>query len=295
VASIGGLAGGAALAGCLVEDDGSGGGDVEGADAAGHGDAEQMVAGAADEVVETGALAAEDENAVAGEVELVVVGGAALVEADDPDVLLLQFFEGANEVDDAGDAEMFGGSRAGFYGDRTERCGAAFGEDYSIDAGAIGYAEKCAEILRIFDTVKGEEQAGLRGIRRCEEVFNGQRFLRADESHDALVSRSTGQMREVFAGFLTYAHAGLSAFRDEAREAVVVALGGYHDVIEATAASLECFGNRVYAVENIHGISVDGACYGCDLRRATTRQLSMALAARRSRPYMVWAKKMPSR
>ena len=49
-----------------------------------------MVAGAADEVVKTGALAAEDENAVAGEVELVVVGGAAFVETDDPDVLLLQ-------------------------------------------------------------------------------------------------------------------------------------------------------------------------------------------------------------
>jgi len=185
---------------------------------------------------------------------------------------------------------MFGGSRAGFYGDRTERRGTSLGEDYSVDAGAIGYAEKCAEVLRIFDTVEGEEQARLRGIRRCEEVFNGQRFLRADESYDTLVSRGAGQVSEVFAGFLTYAHAGLSAVRDETREAIVVTLGGNHDVIEATAASLECFGNRVYAVENIHGISVDGACYGCDLRRATARQLSMALAARRSRPSTVWAK-----
>ena len=54
----------AALAEGFVEDHGSGGGDVEGADAAGHGNAEQVVAGAADQVVEAGALAAEDEDAV---------------------------------------------------------------------------------------------------------------------------------------------------------------------------------------------------------------------------------------
>ena len=45
-----------------------------------------MVAGAADEVVQARALAAEDENAVAGQVELVVVGCAALVETDDPEI-----------------------------------------------------------------------------------------------------------------------------------------------------------------------------------------------------------------
>ena len=291
MASTGGLTGSSApLAGGFVENDCACRGDIKRADASGHGDAQQMVAGAADKIVEACAFASEDEDAVAAEIELVVVGGAAFVEANDPDVLFFEFLQGADKVDDAGDAKMFGGASAGFHGDWAEGRGASLGEDYSVDAGAIGYAEKCAEILRIFDTVKGEEQAGLRGIRRCEEVFNGQRFLRADESYDTLVSRGAGQVSEVFAGFLTYAHAGLSAVGDEAREAVVVTLGGYHDVIEATAAGLECFGNRVYAVENIHGISVDGACYGCDLRRATARQLSMALAARRSRPSTVWAK-----
>jgi hypothetical protein len=75
---------GTALAEGLEEYDGSGGGDVEGADAAGHGNAQEMVAGAADEIVEAGAFAAKDEDAVACEVELVVVGGSPLVEADDP-------------------------------------------------------------------------------------------------------------------------------------------------------------------------------------------------------------------
>lgn len=53
--------GSTALAGGFKEDDGSGGGDVERANAAEHGNAEQMVAGSANERVEAGALAAEDD------------------------------------------------------------------------------------------------------------------------------------------------------------------------------------------------------------------------------------------
>jgi len=80
-----------------------------------------MITGAADEVVEAGALAAEDDDAVAGEIELVEVSLAAFVETDDPDVLFFQLFEGADKVDDAGDAQVLGGSGAGFDGCRTQR------------------------------------------------------------------------------------------------------------------------------------------------------------------------------
>ena len=108
-----------ALAECFVKHYGSSCGDVERADAAGHRNAQQMVASTADKIVQTGALAAEDQDAVAGEVELVVIAGAAFVEADDPEVAALEFFEGANKVDDAGDAKMLGCTGAGFYSDRT--------------------------------------------------------------------------------------------------------------------------------------------------------------------------------
>jgi hypothetical protein len=148
-----------ALTGCFIENHRSGGGHVERADAAGHGNAQEVVAGAADEVVETGTFAAEDEDAVAGEIELVVVGLAALIETDDPDILLLQVFKGAYEVDDAGNAEVLGGSGTGFDGYRAEGSGSALGEDYAVDAGAVGYAKKRAEVLRVFNTVEGEEQA----------------------------------------------------------------------------------------------------------------------------------------
>ena len=150
----------ATLAGGLKENDGSGGGDVERADAAGHGNAEEMVAGAADKIVEAGALAAEDEDEIAGEVELVVVGRAAFVETDDPEIVVLEIFKGADKIDDAGDAKMLGGARAGFEGGGAEGSGAALGEDDAVDTGAIGNAEERTEVLRIFDTVEREDEAG---------------------------------------------------------------------------------------------------------------------------------------
>ena len=84
---------GAALASGFVEDDGPGGGDIEGADGPGHGNREEIVAGAAHEIVEPGALAAKDNNEIAGEIELVVCGGAAFVQTNDPQVAALEFFE----------------------------------------------------------------------------------------------------------------------------------------------------------------------------------------------------------
>jgi hypothetical protein len=145
----------AALAEGFKEHDCAGGGDVKGADAAGHGNAQKVVAGAADEIVEAGALAAEDEDAVASEVEVVVVGKAAFVETDDPDVLFFELFECADEIDDAGDAQVLGCAGAGFDGCRTEWSGAALGEDDAVDSSAVCYAQKGAEILRVFDAIEG--------------------------------------------------------------------------------------------------------------------------------------------
>jgi hypothetical protein len=150
---------GAALASGLVEDNSSGGRDVERADAAGHGDAEEMVAGAADEIVEACAFAAKDNDEIAGEFELVVCGGAALVESDDPEIAALELFESANEIDDAGDAEVLGGSGAGFDGSGAKWSGAALGEEDAVDAGSIGDTKKSAEVLRIFNAIQCEQEA----------------------------------------------------------------------------------------------------------------------------------------
>ena len=66
-----------------------------------------------------------------------------------------------------------------------------------------------------------------------------------------------GQLGEVLAGLLADADAGLAAGQDEAREAVVLALAGDDDVIEAAAAGAKGFLDRMNAVENFHGFSLD--------------------------------------
>jgi hypothetical protein len=146
----------AALAEGFKEDHSGGGRDVKRADAASHGNAQQVVAGAADEVVESSALAAEDEDAVAGEVELVVVSLGAFVETDDPDVLFLQLFEGADEIDDAGNAQVLGCAGAGLDGDGTQRGRTALGEYDAVDSGAIGHTQQGAEVLRVFNAIESQ-------------------------------------------------------------------------------------------------------------------------------------------
>ena len=249
----------AALTGRLVEHDGARGGDVQRADAAGHGNAQQVVAGATHKIVEAGALPAEDEDAVAGEIELIVVGGAALIESNDPDVLPLQFFESTDEVDDARDAQMLCCSGARLHSDRTERSRTPLGENNAVNTGAVGDAEQCAEVLRIFNTIEREQEPGCIGAGRPrgKEVLQCHRFLRADEGYHSLMSRCACQLRELVACFLADTDAGLAALGDQMGQALVVALTGNQNVIEAATASLESLFDGMEAVDNFHEGSLE--------------------------------------
>ncbi len=147
-----------------------------------------MVAGAADEIVKACAFATENDDEIAGEIELVVVGRAAFIETDDPEIVALEIFKSADEVDDAGDAEMLGRAGAGFDGRGAEGSGTALGEEDAVDTGAIGNAKKSAEVLRVFDAVKGEDEASgrvagsraRRDLRWRETPAGGQARRRPD-------------------------------------------------------------------------------------------------------------------
>jgi hypothetical protein len=172
----------------------------------------------------------------------------------------LEVFKGANEVDDAGDAEVFSGSGAGFYGNWAERSGAAFGEDDTVDAGAVRYAEKCAQILRVFNAVKGEDQAARRRIGRAVglvEVLDGEELGGANESDDALMCGSLSELGQLLAGLVANADAGLTTEGNELIEPRVLALVSYEDVVEAATAGLDRLFNRMHAVENFHRDSVE--------------------------------------
>jgi hypothetical protein len=244
---------GAALASGFIEDDGSSGGNVERADAARHGNAQEMVASTADKIVQTGALATEDEDEIAGKVELVVIRGAVFVEADDPEVVLLEVFKRADQVDHSGDAEMLGCTGTGFDGYGAEGRCAAFCEDNTVDSGAVGHAQKGAEVLRIFNAIDREDKTrGETGHWRSKQVFDGEKFMRADVRDNALVGRCLGGGGQLVAGLLKDADLSLPALCDEALEPLVMAFAGDQYVVKTPFAGLERFFNRVQAVENFH-------------------------------------------
>ena len=58
-------------------------------------------------------------------------------------------------------------------------------------------------------------------------------------------------------GLLADAYPGITALGDEPGEAIVVAFGGDENVIEPAPSGFEGFGNRMHAVEDFHGISLD--------------------------------------
>ena len=112
------------------------------------------------------ALAAQHDDKIAGEIEAVVVGLAALVETHDPEVPRFEFFERADEIHYAGDAQMLGRARAGLDGNGAQRRGAALGEDHAVDAGAIGHAQQRAQVLRVFHAVEGQDETRCVGAVR---------------------------------------------------------------------------------------------------------------------------------
>ena len=205
-----------------------------------------MVAGAAREVVEAFAFTAEDDDGVGGEVIGVVINAATLVEADAPDVLLLELLKRADEIDDAGDAQVFCGAGRGFDGDGAQGSGAALGKDDAIDAGSVGRAQERAEVLGVFHAVESEQEAGAGGIfRGGDEVFEGEEFAFADEGDDALVTWRFGHAGELVAILKTHANALRAAEIDDAldllRGATLLSVAADADMIETAVAGLESF------------------------------------------------------
>ena len=215
-----------------------------------------MVAGLFDEIVETGTFASEDENAIGFEVEVSVVGGAALVETEDPDVLLLHLLQRADEIGDASDADVLGGPGGGLgYGAGDGR-GTAFGDDDAVYTCAVRGAEESTQVVGVLDAVEGEEEAVLAILFGGEEVFDGEEFALADDGEDALMSVGAGEAGELVARLDGDADASGAAKFDHAFEAFVSTFAGDADVIELAGTGADGLLDRMEAVQNFHPSSL---------------------------------------
>ena len=259
--------GGSALAGGFKEHDGTGSGNVQGGDLARHGNAEEVVAGAADEVVEALAFASEDDDGVSREVKSVVGLGAVFIEADDPEVVFLELLEGPDEIDDAGEAEVLGGSGGGFEGDGAEGGGAAFGEEDAIDTGSFGRTEERAEVLGVFDAVEREEEmrGGAGGGR--DKIFEVEEITLANDGDHALMGGGSGEAGEGIAGLGADWDGRLAAEVEDGSDAGggSGALAGDADVVKVAGPGAEGFLDRVEAVEDFHFFPVY-PCRGAEIR-----------------------------
>jgi hypothetical protein len=120
-----------------------------------------VVAGAAHKIVQARAFAAKHEDAVSGEIEAVVIGFAALIQADDPKIVAFEFFKGAHQVYNASNAKMLCRTRARFNRNWAERRRPALGKYYAIYTRAIGNTQERPKVLRVFNTVESKYQASL--------------------------------------------------------------------------------------------------------------------------------------
>jgi hypothetical protein len=181
--------------------------------------------------VQAGAFAAEDEDTVAAEVVLGVVGGAALVESKDPDVILLHLLERPDQVGNAGDANVLGGSGGGFGYGCGDWGGAALGEDDAIDTGAVGGSEQGSEVMGVLNAVEGEEEPVMSGFGGGQKVLDSEELTFADDGKHTLVGIGAGEAGELVPGFEGDADTGFSAEFDESFEPVVPAFASHADVV----------------------------------------------------------------
>ena len=246
------------LAGSLVKHNRSGRGNVERTDAAGHGNAQQVIAGAAHQVVKPRALAAQHDNKIAGKVKSVVVAFAALVQTDDPQVLAFEFFERANQVDDAGNAKMLRRAGTGLYGSSAQRRGAALGKNHAVNPGAIGHAQQRAQILRVFHSVESqhETRCGRLAGSRHEEILERKKLLRVHQRDHALMRQGLRGNRKLFARLLENADASLAALGNQPFKARVVPLARHQNVVKAPLPGFQSLLHRVQSVENFHEVSL---------------------------------------
>src|SRR5438477_4363167 len=145
-------------------------GNVQGGHAALHGNGDQEIAFAADEIVQSVTFRAQHQSAIHVVVERVVALRAPFIEADGPNTFSFQFFHRATDVGDAGDGQVLGGAGGNLSDSGSHAGGAALGNHNAIGAGRIGGADDGAQIVRIFHAIEHHDEGKLAAALRQQIV-----------------------------------------------------------------------------------------------------------------------------
>ena len=152
------------------------------------------------------ALRAQNQRAIHVVVEGVVGLLAALVEANGPDVALLQLLYRTRDVRNFCYGQMLARSGGGLC-DRASDCRcAALGDDNTVGSGGVGRAHEGAEVVRVFNAIENEDERILAALG-ADYVVEVAVLFRRSHGHDALMSRSPGHLVEFGAREEFYGHA----------------------------------------------------------------------------------------
>src|SRR5580693_3724781 len=147
--------------------------------------------------------------------------------------------------------------------------GAAFRNDYSVSACGIGCAENRAQVMRIFHTIEHQHQRVQAALSSNDVVKIAILLGRGDRDH-SLMRRGARHAIKVGPQQKTHGNACTTAVFDEPLQPNVMAFLRHADPLESPLASLERLGDRIDAVDVMHGVLVyraatphrrDATCY----------------------------------
>ena len=152
-------AAGVALADDFVEEDGGGGGDVQGVRLAEHRDADEVVGLGHPGVGEAELLGADDDGDGLGHVDFGVVAGGVGGGGQGADAAGFQPGQGLRGGG-FGDGDGEEGADGGADDVGVVEVGAAVADDEGVGPGGVGGAEHGAEVARFFDVFADDEEGG---------------------------------------------------------------------------------------------------------------------------------------
>ena len=198
-------------------------------------------------------FAAQHQNTVAGQVKLVIVRCTPFIEADNPEILPLQFLESPYQVDHSGDAKVLGGSRAGLYRHRAQ---GAERRSVRMTPSTPAPSATRSRAPRFCGSSTPSRASSNRpavdpgaGSNRSSMARNSCARTMAT---DPLVGSCSRHVRQLISRFLPDPNTGLPAFGDQPRHAFIVAFAGDDDMVESSPARAQRLFHRVNAVQDFH-------------------------------------------
>jgi hypothetical protein len=244
-----------ALAKSFEEDDAGGDRDVERFHGAGGGEGDDEIAALAGQIVQAFTFTAKNDAHGRSVIGFCVALVGVLVEADEPVARFLQLLHRLRKIGDFRDRQVRQGA-GGSARNRVREAGRApLGDDHAVGAGGQRSSNNGAEIVRVLDTVKQDDQTFLTvaraGVGGGEDVFESCRGPCGGHRNDTLMIFRTGKAIDLGALLKAQGNVPFPRELDDLFDARVFATARDDDAIERVAR-FQGFADGVDSSQAVH-------------------------------------------